>query len=137
MDPLRHPFKFLTWHVRGLNSVARQDDVKQVISLHKPNLVCLQETKIQDVTTATIRNSLGMDYQDSFVFLPAAGTSGGIILVVNSSVLQLSSPSTTSHTISASVLDLRRSKSWMVIGVYGPQSDLDKKMFIRELRLLK
>jgi hypothetical protein len=50
--------------------------------------------------------------------------------------MQLTSPTLTSHTISAKAIDLRYKRSWMIIGVYGPQGDLEK-MFIRELKQLK
>jgi endonuclease/exonuclease/phosphatase family metal-dependent hydrolase len=35
------------------------------------------------------------------------------------------------------VTDIRNNTTWTVTGVYGPQGDLEKKMFIRELRRLK
>jgi hypothetical protein len=68
---------------------------------------------------------------------PLMGASGGIILAARESVMQLSNPATTNNTISASVLDCRSNRSWNITGVYGPQGDLNKKMFIRELRHLK
>jgi hypothetical protein len=41
------------------------------------------------------------------------------------------------HTLTANVLDLRNNQHWMETGVYGPQGTLEKKMFIRELKLVK
>jgi exonuclease III len=45
MAPIRHQFKMLTCNVRGLNSNARQEDVKQVIQLYKTDLVCIRDKK--------------------------------------------------------------------------------------------
>jgi hypothetical protein len=50
---------------------------------------------------------------------------------------KLSSPSVTNHTISTIVYDLKCNNPWMVTGVYGTQGNLEKEMFIRELRHLK
>jgi hypothetical protein len=50
---------------------------------------------------------------------------------------KLSSPSVTNHTISTIVYDLKCNNPWMVTGVYGAQGNLEKEMFIRELRHLK
>jgi hypothetical protein len=41
------------------------------------------------------------------------------------------------HTITISIIDPRHNLSWNLTGVYGPQGDLEKKMFTRELRQLK
>jgi hypothetical protein len=65
------------------------------------------------VTPTIIRSSLGYEYQDEFVFLPAVGSSGGILLAVNSSFMHLTNQSQTSHTISATVQDMRRNINWM------------------------
>jgi exonuclease III len=117
--------------------VAKQVDVKHVIDLYKPDIICIQETKISFFDTSLIRNSLGSDFENNSVYLPAKGTRGGIILTVMASIMQLSNPVLTSHTISAIVTNLIIRKSWMLTGVYGPQGDLEKKKFIRELKQLK
>jgi hypothetical protein len=77
VDQVNQQYNFMTWNVRGLNSSAHQEDVKQIMTIYKPDLICIQETKMEQVTPTIIRNSLGPDYQDSFTFLPAVGSSGG------------------------------------------------------------
>jgi exonuclease III len=134
MDPDPHHYKFLSWNVRGLNSSARQEDVKQVVQLYKPDLVCLQEIKMESVSQHTIRNALGHAYQDNFAFLWGKG---GIIIAANNVTMNISNPSTSNHTLSVSAKDLRTRKSWLFTGVYGHQGTLEKKLFIRELRHLK
>jgi exonuclease III len=101
-----------------------------------PNIVLLQETKMELISQGTIRNALGLDYQDNFIYLPAFGSSGGIIIAANPLVMQIISDSSTSHTFSARVHDLRNNKTWTLTGVYGPQGNLERKMFIRELKQL-
>jgi exonuclease III len=58
MDMLNFHYKILSWNVRGLNSAAKQEDVKQNISLFNPDLLCLQETKLASIDSVTIRKCL-------------------------------------------------------------------------------
>jgi exonuclease III len=47
-----------------LNNRARQEDVKQVIGICKSDLVCFQETKMEEIPNASVRSS---HYQDNCV----------------------------------------------------------------------
>jgi hypothetical protein len=76
MDETSLNFNFLSWNSRGLNNPTNQEEVKQMISLVRLDLVCLQETKLENITTTTIRNVLGPEFGSDFVFLPAIGTRG-------------------------------------------------------------
>jgi exonuclease III len=137
MNNLVYPYKIISWNVRGANSIARQQEIKQLISVCKPDLICLQETKLQVVNISMIRNTLGLDFNNNFVFLPADGTRGGILIAARTSFLLLQNSFTTNHSIIVSLVDNKCNRTWMVTGVYGPQGELEKKMFIRELKGLK
>jgi exonuclease III len=89
MDRVNQQFRILSWNVRGLNSVARQEEVKQVIRCHKPELICLQETKLALVDSWIICNIAGTEYDNNFCYLPATGTRGGIIIAANNSSYQI------------------------------------------------
>jgi hypothetical protein len=105
--------------------------------MFKPDLLCLQETKLASLNLRTIRSCLGRDYEVGYAVLPAEETRGGILLAVNNSSMRMSSPSLTNHTLSAQVLDIRKNQTWMVTAVYGPQGDLEKRLFLSELRAIK
>jgi exonuclease III len=130
-------YKFLSWNIRGLNSDAKKEDVRQTISLFNLDLICVQETKLAQVDVALVRRCFGGIYEDNFVFLPATGYRGGILLAANSTILKITNPSSSNNTISATVVDHRSNLTWTVTRVSGPQGALEKKMFIRELRNLK
>jgi exonuclease III len=89
MDSENHSSKFLSWNVRGLNSSAKREDIKQVINIFKPEIICIQETKLAVITPSIVTETLGADFQDSFVFLPAIGTRGGILVAARFGLLQL------------------------------------------------
>jgi hypothetical protein len=73
-------------------------------------------------------------YENSFVFLLVDGTRGGILIVFKDSTFQIQSHVMSSHTILVSMLDVRANACWTFTCVYGPQGDLEKKKFIREVK---
>jgi exonuclease III len=120
MDQISRQYKILPCNVRGLNWPVKQEDVKQTISLSRPDLICVQETKLSQVENGIIRACFGSDYENNYVYLPADGTSGGIVLATKSFTMLIVNPSRTNHTISANIVDQRRNITWTVTGVYGP-----------------
>jgi exonuclease III len=120
-----------------MNNPARQEELKQLVNSFKPELICIQETKMTKINPTTVKRALGLEYENNFVYLLAEGTKGGILLAARESILQLQNLAIANHTISVLVVDTRYNATWMLTGVYGPQGDLEKRMFIRELRHLK
>jgi exonuclease III len=126
----------LSWNVRGLNNAAKQE-VKQMLSLYNLGIISLQKTKLSSISQTTVISLLGPNYANNFAFLPAAGTRGGILKAAKESVYSLSDVNMSQNTIMVNVMDCRTNFSCSLSGIYGPHGDLEKKMFIRELRNLK
>lgn len=68
MDEQTTNYKYLSWNVRGLNATARQEDVKQVNATSRPDLICLQETKMGMFDNSTIRRILDQSLKITFSF---------------------------------------------------------------------
>ena len=51
--------KIMTWNVRGVNDPDRRKIIRNFIRYQRVDLVCLQETKIQEMT-AIVACSLGV-----------------------------------------------------------------------------
>lgn len=60
--------KILVWNVRGLNGRSRCDTTRNVVDLCKPEIVCLQETKLAVISSWDVASFLGRDYTN-FVYL--------------------------------------------------------------------
>ena len=69
----------MSWNVRGVNDPDRRKIIKNVIRYQRVNLVCLQETKIQNMVAAMAR-SVGVGINYDWRALNAEGTAGGILL---------------------------------------------------------
>ena len=72
------PSNVLVWNVRGLNDRGRRDNVHKVVDSCRPNIICLQETKLAHISERDVLGFLGRDYR-KFVYPPAQGTRGGIL----------------------------------------------------------
>jgi exonuclease III len=69
---------FLVWNVRGLNTNAHRDAVRELVAAERPSIACLQETKLAVITPFYILQLLGhgLDY----LYLPTNQTRGGILI---------------------------------------------------------
>lgn len=119
----------LVWNVRGLNNKARRDSVRVLIAAVRPDIVCLQESKVQDISTRILLSTLGADL-DQHIALPATGTRGGVLIAWKSVACR--ALSSRIDTFSASVLFQNNDgRQWWFSGVYGPH-----KMYSRFSSLL-
>ena len=48
--------KILSWNVRGVNDPDKRKVIKNFIRTHRVDLVCLQETKVQEMNNDMVRS---------------------------------------------------------------------------------
>ena len=111
------PPKILVWNVRGLNSMARHSAVFQVVEAARASVVCLQETKMEIMSSELVNQCLGNKFED-FYYVLAVGTRGGILLAWDKMVVSASNRHATENTITA--LFKQGEVMWWLTGVYGP-----------------
>jgi hypothetical protein len=63
----------------------------------------LQETKLQNVTPTIVRNALGGEFESNYIFQPANGTRGGLLLAARDSFFSLQQLGISANTITAQV----------------------------------
>jgi hypothetical protein len=85
--------------------------------------------------TCLILETLGPDFDD-FVYLPADGTRGCILLAWQSRTVTITDPIFTTNILTARVKIVGTTHWWISV-VYGPQEDADKVEFLHELRELR
>ena len=79
--------KILSWNVRGLNDSNKRKLIKALISSQKVDLVCLQETKMTEMSLGVVR-SLGGGRFLEWEVLNARGAVGGVVVFWDSRVLE-------------------------------------------------
>ena len=72
--------QILTWNVRGLNDPRKRLRIKHMLKLWKPDIICLQETKLELITIVIVR-SLWRCHHVDWMFLGSIGASSGIQLM--------------------------------------------------------
>ena len=48
--------KTLSWNVRGLNVVEKRLQIRNLLRTWRPDIVCLQETKLKRITRGIVRS---------------------------------------------------------------------------------
>lgn len=92
----------LNWNVRGLNAPHRRDAVRDMATSARATIVCLLETKLQQIEDTVVRSMLGSEFCENY-YLPASGVRGGILIVVSNRYFSLVSMATTENTITVTV----------------------------------
>jgi hypothetical protein len=96
--------------------------------------MCFQEAKMELIRRSIVLETFGSKFND-YVYLPAAGTRGGILLAWRSKVVAISGPVFTTNALSAQVrMSTTTATPWWITIVCGPQEDADKNAFLQELR---
>lgn len=126
----------LCWNVRGLNDMVRQDVVSLLFKDTAASIVCLQETKLQNMDLGIIRRTVGAKFTSNFIALPVAQTRGGILLAANEDYFQLSDHLLSANTTTATCTMRADGSKWQITVVYGPQGDAQKLQFLQELKSL-
>ena len=72
--------KILNWNVRGLGDPLKGGKVKEIILKLGPEIVMLQETKLESFEDMHLREVWDTKHKD-YVFLPSSGASGGMVLI--------------------------------------------------------
>ena len=68
--------KLFSWNVRGANNPYKRNVIRKFIRSQRVDLVCLQETKIQEMSSACAR-SFGVGRFSEWKVVEAEGTAGG------------------------------------------------------------
>ncbi|RVW15899.1 hypothetical protein CK203_073125 [Vitis vinifera] len=129
-------FRMLTWNVRGANNCDKRKVIKALIKKQKVDLVCLQETKIQDMSKGIIR-SLGVGRYLEWGAVDSRGAAGGIVVFWDNRVLDLVDIQRGVFSISCIFKNNEDGFMWMFTGVYGPTLRRERESFWEELGAIK
>ncbi|XP_071680068.1 uncharacterized protein [Lolium perenne] len=120
------------WNVRGLGGRQKRDDVKAAVGCNLPSILCLQETKLTDISAFTASSFLPPSLR-SFVFKPSVGSSGGIITAWDDRLLELTHHSIDEFSVSTTFSHRSDDLLFTIVNVYGPCTHPDKPIFLSSL----
>ena len=123
----------LVWNARGLNNRARRNVVRDVAEQQRASIVCLQETKVANLSASMNADLTGAGFD--FACLPAIGVAGGAVTSWRRDLWSVSSSCVRrfSVTVKLSPAD-GHAEPWWLTNVYGPATRAGKPDFFQELR---
>ena len=127
--------KILSWNIRGSGSSIKRRAIKKVICKINPDLVVLQEVKRETIDRAFVASIWRSRFKE-WVFLPAVGRAGGILVLWDVRTLKIKEALMGDFSVSVLVEDEFKG-DWWFSGVYGPNKRQKRKEFWDELSGLK
>ncbi|XP_057452728.1 uncharacterized protein LOC130744569 [Lotus japonicus] len=124
---------WLTWNVRGLGGTTKREAVKKAILHLKPELVLLQETKLNELRECTViswTKSLNMQHAES----SSVGTAGGLMCLWRESSLQVLTVAVETWFILLTVKLPNIDQTVLIGNVYGPHSVSDRSLCLEALK---
>ena len=128
--------RILIWNVRGANNRKKIKIIKSLIKDDKVDLVCLQETKIQEMSVVMVR-SLGVGRFLDWVALNSNGAVGGILIFWDNRVLKLLGVEMGEFSLSCKFKNGANELTWVFTGVYGPVVGSSREDFWEELGAIR
>ena len=128
--------KLFSWNVRGANNPYKRNVIRNFIRSQRVDLVCLQETKIQEMSSACAR-SFGVGRFSEWKVVEAEGTAGGIIVFWDKRKLDFVEVETGLFSVTCMFKNVEDGFQWAFTGVYGPVERCKREMFWEELGSLK
>lgn len=110
----------MCWNVRGLNDGARQDALSLLVRDTASSIVCLQETKMQNLDQGVMRRTIWPKFANTFAVLPASQTRGGILIAVIEDYFQLPDHHLSTHTVTATITMRADGTKWQIMVFYSP-----------------
>ena len=130
--------KIMLWNVRGVNNRDKRKFLKAFIFIRskKADIVCLQETKIQNMSVRIVC-SLGVGRFLDWGTVDAEGSAGGILAFWDKRVVELVDMETGIFSVSCCFRNCTDGFQWMFSRVYGPILDSKMELFWEELGVVR
>ena len=128
--------RIISWNVRGANDRDKRRLIKSLIKTQKADLICLQETKIQRMSSSLVR-SLGVGRSLEWGALDIRGMAGGVLVFWDTRVIELLEMEIGNFSISCRFKNVEDGFCWIFTGVYGPAIGRLREDFWEELGTIR
>lgn len=125
--------KYISWNVRGLGQREKRLAVRQSVLLQQPDILCLQETKLQTIDDVTLKEICGRN-MGGFVTLNAIGSRGGVLIAWQPRKYDLVQTEQTAYALTVRLLHKELQQHIVFTGVYGPTRRALQEQFYQDLR---
>jgi len=114
--------RIIAWNVRGLNCPLKRGSVRWVLRKYSCDIAILLESKLEEVSREIILSLWGRP-QVKWIFLPSVGRSGGIIIILDTQLVELVDSRVRVYSVCCILRSIEDNFIWGLIGIYGPNDD--------------
>lgn len=125
-----------SWNVRGLNERDKRLAIRQALLIERPDIVTLQETKLETISNTKFREICGRRF-DTFKVLPSQGTRGGLMVAWNQRTYTKVSAEIKTFSITVHLKHIYEATTFAFTAVYGPTNHQERITFFEEIRQSK
>ena len=118
----------LSWNVRRANNLYKRKIISNFVRSQRVDLVCIQETKIQDLSNACAC-SFGAGRLHDWKALEVKGAAGGILLFWDKRKMDLVEAEIGSFSIMCLFKNVEDGFMWAFTGVYGSVERSKQEIF--------
>ena len=127
--------KLLSWNVRGLNEGDKCMRGKNLLRQWKADIICLQESKLELVSSSVVRSLWGYQHMD-WCYSPSRGASNDVLAMWDKRMVEKIEEYFGKYTVACSFRNVVDGFSWDFVGVYRPNFDCDRRYLWEELASL-
>lgn len=125
-------FSVLSWNVRGLGRQEKCDAVRDALSIYRPHIACIQETKLDAIDARKSKTFLP-SFLNTFIYVPADGSRGGILTAWNDGVLSAGAPTRTPFSLTVPFTSTTTGHSFFLTNTYAPSDHRHTDAFLADL----
>ena len=128
--------KLFSWNVRGANNPNKRNVIRNFIRSQRVDLVCLQETKLQKLSSTDAR-SFGVGRLAEWRAVEVEGSARGIIVFWDTRKLELVEAEIDQFSVTCMFKNVEDGFQWAFTGVCGPVKRCKRELFWEELGSVK
>ena len=118
--------KIISWNVQGTKKNQVLQEIKLLSSTHKPDMIFLLETLVNEKNISKILPTMGYDHFD---YTLPSNHSGGIAVLWNNGTIHASFLSKESRAIHMLIHDVQKAQNCILSGIYAPAQEKEKNEF--------
>ena len=117
--------KYISWNCRGLGSRLKEDALRDLIRIHKPEILLLQETKMEEF--AALQSKEKFWKKGTGIGSNSRGASGGIATFWGPSLYDIEAEERTIHWIFTKLIHKHSGRTVSLFNLYVPVMHMEKK----------
>ena len=133
MSNANQKFLVLSWNTRGLGDYDKCIVVRDAIQAAAPSVACLQETKLNEISTFKAKTFLPPNLSNNYIFAPSDGVRGGIVTAWDHNLWSVASPTTSRFSLTTTLASTISDCDFTLTNVYAPADHRHSNAFLAEL----